>query len=709
MENQTFKTDDLYVSTHGNNSWSGSLPEPNGDRTDGPFATIERARDEIRRRKSYVFSKQAAMYSAALRGPVTVWIRGGVYGTPKPIVFEPIDSAPVCYHAYPGETPIIDGSERIEGFAETTVNGKDAWVADVGDARFDGWSFRELFVNGERRSRPRFPKNNLLTMESVPGLPKSGSWQSGRGYTRFVARDGDIRQFKQLEAIDVVYLHFWIEERTGIESYDSPSRTVTMKRPSAAPLFAQSGSALADYYLDNVFEELTEPGEWYLDRPAGKVYYIPQPGEKIEEVEISAPRALQLMALKGDPENNEFVEFLRFEGITFQHTDWRHPDPSDGAEFITVSGDHSRFESRRHFRGKKAAASQAACDVPGVIFLEAARHCSFVDCTVQNVGWYGFEIADACRGVAVDHCTIRQTGGGGVKINGSSATDPLQRRTGDHAITHNEIFSCGRIFHSAVGVLVMNSFNTDVSHNHIYDLFYTGISCGWKWGYMENVARDNRIEKNHIHQIGQGVLSDMGGIYTLGVQPGTVIRGNLIHDIEKAHYGGWCIYPDEGSSHMLIENNVCYDTNDTIFNQHYGRENLVRNNVFAFASSALLSHSKAEYEHCSIRFERNLLITNGEPVFRVGYHGSLDKPNHSSDLNLIWDAGGKQPRFIERDLKTEMTLDEWLAVGHDHHSIFEDPKFRNLAQRDFTLMPDSPTGKIDWRPIDLSDVGPQPR
>ena len=65
----------------------------------------------------------------------------------------------------------------------------------------------------------------------------------------------------------------------------------------------------------------------------------------------------------------------------------------------------------------------------------------------------------------------------------------------------------------------------------------------------------------------------------LGVQPGTVLRGNLIHDIEKSNYGGWAIYPDEGSAHLLIENNVCYRTNGEIFHQHYGRENVIRNNI----------------------------------------------------------------------------------------------------------------------------------
>ena len=92
---------------------------------------------------------------------------------------------------------------------------------------------------------------------------------------------------------------------------------------------------------------------------------------------------------------------------------------------------------------------------------------------------------------------------------------------------------------SAVGILSMHSFGNTLSHNHIYDLYYTGISCGWVWGYADSVSKNNRIEKNHIHDLGHGLLSDMGGIYTLGVQPGTVLRGNLIHDVEKANYGGW--------------------------------------------------------------------------------------------------------------------------------------------------------------------------
>ena len=709
MSDTIFTDADLYVSTHGNDEWSGRLPEPNADSSDGPFATIAAARDEVRRRKSFVFSKQASRYSAALRNPFSVWIRGGVYRISEPIVFDEKDSAPVCYRAYPGETPIVDGSVEIDGWSETFVRGTNCWVADVPDVREKGWNFRELFVNGERRVRPRYPKKGLLDMESVPGLPPTGSWMTGRLYTEFIAKPGDLRQFENLEDIEAVYLHFWIEERTGIESYDESTRTVKMSRPSTAPLYAAHGQNLADYYLDNVAEELSEPGEWYLDRKAGKVYYVPLAGESPESVEITAPKTLQLLVLQGNPDENKFVEFLHFEDIVFQHTDWRHPDSSDGAEFIELTGDHAKFESRRNLRKNRAACNQAAADVPGVIFLEAARHCVFTGCTVQNVGWYGFQIGDASRAIAVQHCTIRQTGAGGVRINGASSVDPVHRRTGDHAITDNEISAGGRIFHSAVGILVMHGFNNEIAHNHIWDYYYTGISVGWVWGYMESVSRDNRIDYNHIHQIGQGVLSDMGGIYTLGVQPGTTIVGNHIYNVTKAHYGGWCIYPDEGSSHMVIENNLCYDTNDAVFNQHYGRNNIVRNNLFAFADSSVLSHGRAEYEHCSIRFERNILLSNGEAIFRVGYRGSLDKPNHTSDLNLIWDIGGKAPRFTRRDSTDEKDLEGWQANGLDRHSVFADPKCVDIENRDFSLKDDSPAAEIGWTPLEPSKAGPRPR
>ena len=389
----------------------------------------------------------------------------------------------------------------------------------------------------------------------------------------------------------------------------------------------------ARYYVDNVFEGLSQPGDWYLDRPTGQLYYIPMPGEQIRTTTIIAPRTEQLLKLIGDPAQAKFVEFIQFKDLAFENADWSQPR-GGGEKFERPGTDYG-------------AAPQAACNVPGTIYLKGARFCAIEDCRIAHVGLYGVELAEGCTGNRIVGNEITDLGAGGVKINGADAKGPVHDRTGNNRITDNEISAGGRIFHAAVGVLCMHSFGNRISHNHIHDLYYTGVSCGWVWGYSESVSRDNRIEKNHIHDLGHGLLSDMGGIYTLGVQPGTVIRGNVIHDIEKANYGGWCIYPDEGTSHILIENNICYDTNAQTFHQHYGRENLVRNNIFAFGGESQVALSKIE-AHNSFTLERNIIISQGPPMFVGGYAAAAGR-GMISDLNLFWDIStrphhGPHPR-----------------------------------------------------------------
>lgn len=672
----------FYIATNGNDAWSGRWPAPNRTKTDGPFASLAGARNALRK------------LQPSLPGPVTVWVRGGRYELRQPVVFGPEDSFPVTFAAYRNEQPVFDGGERITGWRTTTMNGRRAWVADVpGD-----WEFRELFVNGRRAPRPRWPRTGLFRMEAVPGLKLPAQWGAG-GQTRFV---GPVRQFQNLADVEVVCVHFWIEERSPLVAVDVATRSVTMARPSRAPLVGSFGSQLADYYYDNVFEELREPGQWYLDRPAGKVYYLPLPGETPARTAICAPRTFQLLGVMGAPDENRYVEHLRFRGLTFRHTDWRHPE-ADGATLLNPVPSKPMF-SRRHGRGNFAAAGQAACDVPGVIFFEGARHCAVEDCTIEHVGWYGVEISDGCRSVRVVGNTLRDLGAGGVKINGASARDEMPaRQTGRCRITDNVITAGGRIFHSAVGVLAMHAFELEIAHNHIHDLFYTGISCGWEWGYQPNVSRDNRIEKNHIHHIGQALLSDMGGIYTLGVQPGTVIRGNLIHDIRSAHYGGWCIYPDEGSSHILIEHNVGYNADRHVFHQHYGRENVVRNNILAFGGEAVVSYSRAE-DHNGFTFTNNICVTDGKPIYAGGYRCRLADKKFRADLNLMFDVARRWPAAGK-----ELSWARWRALGQDAHSLVADPRFRDWRRRDFRLAKNSPAAKIGFAPIDLRDVGPRPR
>jgi parallel beta-helix repeat protein len=249
-----------------------------------------------------------------------------------------------------------------------------------------------------------------------------------------------------------------------------------------------------------------------------------------------------------------------------------------------------------------------------------------------------------------------------------------------------------------VGILSQHADKNRILHNHIHHLYYTGISVGWVWGYAASVSTGNLVEGNLIHDVGQKVLSDMGGIYMLGVSPGTVVRGNVIRDVTSFGYGGWGIYTDEGSTGITIENNLVYRTKSGGFHQHYGKENVVRNNIFALATEGQVMRSRAE-EHVSFTFERNIVYANGTPLFAKNWKD--DK--FVIDRNLYWDASGKAAAFPGG------TLADWQKRGHDVNSLVADPLFTDPDKGDFRLKPGSPAEKIDFKPFDYSAAGVRPK
>jgi hypothetical protein len=701
---------DIYVSPNGNNDWTGRLAEPNADGTDGPVKTIDTARRKVREMKA----------RGALPDGMTVHIRGGQYQLTRPLVFTPEDSGPVTYAAWQDEEVTIDGGVRITDWTVTEHKGRPAWVADVRGHLAKHGSFKSLFVNGDRRERPRLPKKDFFWMEDVPDISLD-NWELFDGSHRFVAAEGDIENWDNIDDVDVVVMHFWIDDRMPIASYDPETRMVTSSRTSIFALTDDWSGKWAKYYLDNVGAALSEPGEWYLDKQAQKLTYLPHEGETPENCEVVVPVILQLLRLEGDPVEDRCVHSLRFRDLTLQYTDWVQPsgravwfDPYKPADAWRWK------DSFRHFVENNgidphcdyATVPQGAIHIPGAVWMEGARECELADCTIQHVGSFGVDLGEGCQGVRIVGNDI------------GDHTSPLNRRTHGVMVSDNTIHAGGRVWGAAPGVVLVHAAWCTVAHNEIHDMLYTGVSCGWVWGYTPSVTMQNSIEYNHIYDIGQGILNDMAAIYLLGVQPGTTVRNNFLHDVRRSNYGGSGVYMDEGSSHIVVENNVVCNVDDWGCCQHFGVENIIRNNIFVDCQGGLENgrgpRRMHTHGHASFNAMSNIIMTDDTKA--VYFHELKNElaegcPQLFLHNNLYWNKG-EGDVFLQRRTAAEagavassdegkMTLAQAQQQGYDVNSIEADPKLGDVAAGDVSLPEDSPAWKIGFRPIDISTVGPR--
>ncbi len=652
---------DLYVAPEGNDAWTGTLEQPNPTRTDGPLASLVGARDTIRKLKA----------AGTLQQPIRVRIQSGQYAVREPLVFEPQDSGTeqcsISYLGDPGKRPIISGGRPVTGWRKQA----DRWVTQLPEVEVGQWTFAAMWVNGERRTRARMPNEDYFhTAGKAPPSTDSKTGQpASSAHLAFRFKPGDMHQFSHLDDAVVVVYQSWEVGHQRIASLDEARRVVTFRSP--LPWAFDTWGGNVRYFVENVPEALDAPGEWYLDRQTGRLSYVPFPGEDLTQATVVAPVAKQLIVLNGKPAEHQFVSHLRFENLRLLYTDWQVPPQGH-------------------------AAGQAACDFPAAVEAVGARNCSVEGCELAHLGTYGVWLRFGCQDNRIARNRIHDLGAGGVRLGEQSdpRTEPeaAQRNTVDNNLIHDG----GQIDPGAVGVWIGRTSYNRVSHNEICDLYYTGISVGWSWGYAPTSAHHNVVEFNHIHDIGRGVLGDMGGIYCLGDSPGTVLRNNLVHDVYDHGTGSLAIYTDEGSTGILIENNIGYGTTYANFHQHYGKENIVRNNIWAFGQDYQLSRARQE-EHLSFTFERNVVYFNNGKLLKGGW--TNDK--FVMDRNLYWDTS-----HPDGNLKFgEATLAEWQARGHDRHSLIADPKFVDAARFDFRLPPDSPALQLGFVPIDTSQIG----
>ena len=292
--------------------------------------------------------------------------------------------------------------------------------------------------------------------------------------------------------------------------------------------------------------------------------------------EIIAPRLTQVVRVVGRP--GAPVHDLRFEGLTFSHTEWQPP-----ADY--------------------ASSLQAGIEVPGALFFDYAERCAVTGGGIEHIGNYGVEVNVGCADIEISRNQITDIGAGGIRIghffswetdgSGQLTERGSQRKAampkGPHSqritVADNEIAHCGRFTPEAVGVFVGDNANNKIIHNHIYDLFYSGSP--WARSRTLGQAMPRAISSSTItFTTSAKACSAIWPAFTPAARPALASVTTVVHDVSRRDYGGWGIYPDEGSHDLLIQKNLVYRCQDGALFAHHNHNITAENNIFAFNRTA---------------------------------------------------------------------------------------------------------------------------
>lgn len=711
---------DLFVSTEGSDAWTGTLDAPNPEASDGPFATIERARDAVRKLKA-----------EGLKRDLVVQIRGGEYRLQETVVFGLEDSGAgdftITYEAYPDETPVFSSdvdveeweplSEPVPGLPEAAEG--NVWVADLSKQGADLGRFLTLYDASGRLPRAR-------SEGFIPVMPESKDEKSKSSRSELHFPEGTIKNWPNLEEVDLVVrpLHAWVVNILPLTAVDEEAQ---MAKVGIQATYAMDElhylQGTESVWVENVIEALDSPGEWVLDTLTGKLYLWPRAGGTPEN--ITAPRLQEYFRVEGEIDLNgptdKPVRNLAFRGLTFTR-----------GETYRVTQEDKGLQHDWEMQDKANA----------LLRFRGAANCIVEDCHFVHSGGTAIRVDLEGRNIQIRDNHIEHIGATGVLICGyGPGTKDLSHH---NLVANNHIHHVGEIYAHAPGIFLWQSGENRVANNLIHHTPYAGIIVSGvmtdffsKFGNGRELVRtlrwhemgareenqtleeirpylhshDNLVEYNEIHHAMEQ-LGDGNGIYIRGAGADNVIRRNYIHDLLSPVALQSAIRTDGGQRDTLIAENLIYRC--TSQGIQVKLNNRVENNIVADIIPPI---HKGETRLPSYLKLREGPMTGGAIQRNILYHPGKEADFYDqgrtprlvaawakeadTDYNLYFCAGDPQ--------LSQSVLRKARREGIDAHSLATDPLFVDPAKGDFRLKPDSPALTLGFVPIELSKIGLQPK
>ncbi len=519
-----------------------------------------------------------------MTGDVKVQLAGGTYRLAAPLALDARDSGTnghnVIWTAASGARPVLSGAVRVTGWTQVDA-GRNIWSAPAPA----GLNTRQLYVNGKRAAR------------ASGSAPVTLTWTT-TGYT---ASGGAMSTWRNVGDIEFVYrggLGAWTEIRCSVgriagdgtitmgqpcwnnsnERYIKPewNRTANLVGPGRLgnPGPEPGGAGIPPTSVENAFELLDQPGEWYLDRTRGTVYYIPRAGETMSSAKVEAPVLQKLVTGAGTA--TAPVQHIVFNGLQFSYATWLTPSSDTGFSEIqagyTITGSNGyAVQGLCTFAPGGTCPYGAWTKEPGNVSFAYARNVRFTNNGFVHLGAAGLDLGNGSANNLVKGNVFTDISGNGIELG--AVDKPLATgadRTTANTIADNHIFAAAVEYHGGVGILVGYAERTLITHNQIDTLTYTAVSIGWggwpdKKGLpaQPNFCNHNTISNNLIFTY-MTMLNDGGGIYTQGrtgssFDTGERITGNVLHD-QKNPKGGHVVYTDNGAAYIGILGNAMYNS-----------------------------------------------------------------------------------------------------------------------------------------------------